>query len=274
MITAAQLRRIRPETSPADAEVAARALSTAAAEFGITTRLRLAAWLANIAHECGYRNVRENMNYSNAARLAGIFRTAFKGSAAAARPYVNNPVALANRAYANRLGNGSEASGDGWRFRGGGYIQLTGRSLYASYSPAGVNLAAHPEQIEDPLTSARAAANYWVKRGCNGPADAGDIAGTRRMVNGAAMLGLAEVQTYYQRALKALRVVEAPPAPSPPARPEQTSLWVQVLDTAGQAIPGLVVSVMVSPDGQLLVGRDGKPKITRVPEHRLGERKV
>lgn len=272
MVTAEQLRKIHPKVSGPDAELAARVLSAAAQEYGITSRLRLAAWLANIAHECGFRNIRESVYYTDPARLAAIFRTAFKGSVAAARPYVRNEIACANRVYANRLGNGNEASGDGWAFRGAGYIQLTGRDLFAAYSPVGVDLARHPERIDDPMVSARTAANYWVKRGCNAPADAGDIDGTRRMVNGAAMLGLKEVREYYQRALKVLPI-NAPTAPAKPTPAEPTTVWAQVRDTSGQPIDGLVVSIPVSSDGRLLVMADGRPKITRVPERRLGERK-
>ncbi|MXV21784.1 hypothetical protein GLX28_19370, partial [Deinococcus xianganensis] len=128
------------------------------------------------------------MYYTNAARAAGIFWTAFGGVASRAQPFMRRPEALANKVYAHRLGNGPEASGDGWRYRGGGYIQLTGRTLYGTYSPSGVGLAAHPELIERPEVSARAAALYWTQRGCNGPADRGDIDGTRRMVNGPTML--------------------------------------------------------------------------------------
>ncbi|OWL98970.1 hypothetical protein CBQ26_00490 [Deinococcus indicus] len=233
MITARQLQTIRPGTAPADAELAARVLSAAAQEYGITTRLRLAAWLANIAHECGFRNVRESVYYTDPARLAAIFRTAFRGSAAAARPYVRNEVACANRVYANRLGNGNEASGDGWAFRGAGYIQLTGRALFESYSPAGVDLSRQPERINDALVSARTAANYWVKRGCNGPADAGDINETRRMVNGPAMLGIKEVRVYYRRALAALPDTPAPAAPAPAPAPDPAPGQRRVLLSQG-----------------------------------------
>ncbi|MFC6662993.1 glycoside hydrolase family 19 protein [Deinococcus multiflagellatus] len=216
MITAAQLRRIRPGTAPADAEVAARVLSVAAAEHGITTRLRLAAWLANIAQESGFRNVREDLYYRDPTRIANIFRTAFQGSAAAARPYVLNPVALANRAYAHRLGNGSEASGDGHRYRGGGYIQLTGRAMYRAHSRPGLNLEAHPELIEDPQVSARVAASYWQRCGANAAADAGDIDRTRALVNGPAMLHRDEVRVFYRRALQALPAQVTPPPRRPP----------------------------------------------------------
>ncbi|MBZ9716204.1 hypothetical protein, partial [Deinococcus multiflagellatus] len=104
-----------------------------------------------------------------------------------------------------------------------------------------------------------------------------DIDRTRALVNGPAMLHRDEVRVFYRRALQALPAqVTPPPAPAPsaPPRPEATSMWVQVRDTAGQPIPGLVVSIAVSSDGRLLVGRDGKPKVTRVPEGRLNERTV
>lgn len=260
MITEEVLRRIRPETSRADAQVAAHVLGAAAGEYGITTRLRVATWLANIAVESGFRNVRELMYYTNAARAAGIFWTAFGGVASRAQPFMRRPEALANRVYAGRLGNGPEASGDGWRYRGGGYIQLTGRTLYGTYSPSGVDLAAHPELIERPEVSARAAALYWTQRGCNGPADRGDIDGTRRMVNGPAMLHKEEVRTYYARALAALPEVVVPPAP--PARPAPAAGLVPLLAPDGTPLPGFGrARVMVRTDGQgmkVIAVPDGK----------------
>lgn len=103
-----------------------------AAKFGITSNLRLAHFLAQCALESnGFKATVENLNYS-AQRLMQVFPKYFRGVDPAA--YANNPAKIGNRVYANRMGNGNEASGDGFKFRGRGYIQLTGKNNYTSFS--------------------------------------------------------------------------------------------------------------------------------------------
>jgi putative chitinase len=103
-----------------------------ALKFGITTNLRLAHFLAQCALEStGFTATVENLNYS-AGRLMQVFPKYFRGVDPAA--YANNPTKIGNRVYANRMGNGDEASGDGFKFRGRGYIQLTGKNNYTSFS--------------------------------------------------------------------------------------------------------------------------------------------
>ena len=94
----------------------------------------MAAAIGQFLVEAGanFHELQENMTYKSAAWIAQVFPRVFK-SEAEAEPYVNNPVALANKVYANYDGNGDEASGDGYRFHGGGLIQLTGRNEYASF---------------------------------------------------------------------------------------------------------------------------------------------
>lgn len=102
-----------------------------AAKFNITNTLRLSHFLAQCAHESGsFRAVTENLNYS-ASRLKEIFPKYFPGTTGEA--FAKNPVKIANKVYANRMGNGNEASGDGYRYRGRGYIQLTGKSNYTVF---------------------------------------------------------------------------------------------------------------------------------------------
>jgi putative chitinase len=126
-----------------------------AAEFGITTNLRLAHFLAQCALEStGFTATVENLNY-RAARLMQIFPKYFRGVDPAA--YANNPAKIANRVYANRMGNGDEASGDGFKFRGRGYIQLTGKNNYTSFSTfVGEDCVANPDLVATkyPLASA------------------------------------------------------------------------------------------------------------------------
>jgi putative chitinase len=126
-----------------------------ASKFGITTNLRLAHFLAQCALESNrFKATVENLNYS-APRLLKVFPKYFKGVDPA--PYAGNPVKIGNRVYASRMGNGNEASGDGFRFRGRGYIQLTGRNNYTSFSNfIGEDCVANPDLVATtyPLASA------------------------------------------------------------------------------------------------------------------------
>ena len=100
--------------------------------YSITNNLHLAHFLAQIAHESGeFKFVRENLNYSDSSLLR-VFPKYFNTSNVSR--YARKPEAIANRVYANRMGNGDEASGDGWRYRGRGYLQLTGKNNYKAFS--------------------------------------------------------------------------------------------------------------------------------------------
>jgi putative chitinase len=143
-----------------------------AAKFQINTPLRLAHFLAQCGHESGgFRVTQENLNYS-AKGLAGIFRKYFPSEAAAA-PYARQPQKIANKVYANRMANGSEASGDGYKFRGRGYIQLTGRDNYTQFGKAiGEDIASNPDIVASKY-SLLSAAWFWSKNGLNKLADVG-----------------------------------------------------------------------------------------------------
>jgi putative chitinase len=125
-------------------------------KFNITNPLRLSHFLSQCAHESGnFKFLRENLNYS-ADGLLKIFSKYFKDKATA-EAYARKPEKIANRVYASRMGNGDEASGDGWKFAGKGYIQLTGRSNYTEFSKfIGEDCVANPELVATkyPLSSA------------------------------------------------------------------------------------------------------------------------
>jgi putative chitinase len=165
-----------------------------AAKFQINTPLRLAHFLAQCGHESGgFRVTQENLNYS-AKGLAGIFKKYFPTEAAAA-PYARNPQKIANKVYANRMANGSEASGDGYKFRGRGYIQLTGRDNYTQFGKAiGEDMAANPDAVSSKY-ALLSAAWFWSKNGLNKLADAGSTDATvtsiTKRVNGGT-IGLAD----------------------------------------------------------------------------------
>ena len=126
------------------------------AKFGINTPLRLAHFLAQCSHESGnFKLVRENLNYS-AEGLRKIFNKYFPTDAIA-QQYARQPQKIANRVYASRMGNGNEASGDGYKYSGKGYIQLTGKDNYKAFSDfIGEDCVANPELVATkyPLTSA------------------------------------------------------------------------------------------------------------------------
>lgn len=158
-------------------------------QYGLTNARRQAHFLAQIFHESlGLSVLEENLNYS-AARLLQIFPRYFP-SEQVARQYERNPRAIANRVYANRLGNGSEASGDGWIYRGRGPIQLTGRSNYRAAGQAiGLDLEANPDALKRPEVGARVAGWFWSTRrvaglGLNVYADLDQIVIITRAING------------------------------------------------------------------------------------------
>lgn len=143
-----------------------------AAKFQINTPLRLAHFLAQCGHEsAGFKATSENLNYS-AKGLMGIFKKYFP-TEAIANAYQRNPQKIANKVYANRMLNGDEASGDGYKFRGRGYIQLTGRDNYTQFGKAiGEDIPSNPDVVSTkyPLLSA---AWFWSKNGLNKLADGG-----------------------------------------------------------------------------------------------------
>lgn len=163
-------------------------------KFGLTTGLRLAHFLAQAGHESGgFRVVNENLNYS-AKGLQGIFKKYFP-SEAIALDYAKKPQKIANRVYGGRMGNGNEASGDGFKFRGRGYIQLTGRSNYTAF---GKSIDKPIEETPDLVATEYALASaawFWSKNGLNKIADTGatDAAVTMitKRVNGGT-IGLAD----------------------------------------------------------------------------------
>lgn len=178
-------------------------LNDAFAEFDVSTPLRVAAFVAQGMEESlGFTMLRENLNYS-AEGLLKTFQKYFTPEEAAR--YAHQPQRIANRVYANRNGNGDEASGDGWKFRGGGLFQETGLDGYFKCSQAifgDGRLVNNPELIEDPVTACRAAGWFWKVNKLNQLADQEDMKGITRKVNGG-YNGLKERQDNYIKVLQA-----------------------------------------------------------------------
>jgi putative chitinase len=159
----------------------------AAAKFGITTPLRLAHFLAQCGHESGgFKAVSENLNYG-AKGLRGIFAKYFPTDALAAA-YERKPEKIANRVYASRMGNGAEASGDGYKFRGRGYIQLTGKDNYTAFDKTVEDdILANPDLVATkyPLASAGfffKSNSLWAV--CDKGADTAAVTAVTKRVNG------------------------------------------------------------------------------------------
>ena len=124
---------------------------------------------------------------------------------AEATPFARNPKALANRVYSSRNGNGDEASGDGWRYRGRGLFQLTGRANYLRAAQAlGRPYVGDPDMVGEPSDACLTAAWFWATNGGNRLIDQGDFGGTTRMINGPAMLHARERLALYQDAMSAV----------------------------------------------------------------------
>lgn len=159
------------------------ALNTAAASYDINTPQRAAAWLGQLMEECEkFQVLEESLSYS-AATLLRVFPTHF--TATEANQYANNAQAIANIVYSNRMGNGDEASGDGWRYRGRGCIQLTGKDNYAMLSKAlNYDFVSHPDDLIDPSWAALSAAWFWNTHGCNALADKQDYTNITKAING------------------------------------------------------------------------------------------
>jgi putative chitinase len=177
-----------------------------AARFGITSSLRLAHFLAQCGHESGgFRAVSENLNYS-AKGLLGIFRKYFT-NVNLAMQYERKPEKIANRVYSSRMGNGNEASGEGYKFRGRGYIQLTGKDNYRAFdATVGEDILANPDLVATKYPLASAA--FFFKRNnlwaiCDRGSSPDVVTAVTKRVNGGT-IGLADRQKHFNEYFKLL----------------------------------------------------------------------
>ncbi|GAA0417113.1 glycoside hydrolase family 19 protein [Pseudomonas veronii subsp. inensis] len=198
-ITEQQLLQILPNAGR-QAGVFVPVLNAAMGKYAIVTRLRVAAFIAQVGHESGQlTRLVENLNYS----ADGLMKTwPSRFDLVRATACARKPEQIANVVYADRMGNAGP--GDGWKYRGRGLIQVTGKTNYAACGEAlGLDLINQPELLERPQYAAMSAAWFWSANGLNTLADQGDFVKITRRINGGTN-GLADRQALYDKALKVL----------------------------------------------------------------------
>ena len=199
-----QLLTMSQTCTPAMAEKWCIPLQYTCNKFEITTPERVAGFLAQCGHESGgFRFTTEDLHY-RAEALTRVWPTRFPPGVA--ESYAMQPERIANRAYCDRMGNGDEASGDGWKYRGRGLIQLTGKDNYAAFSLGADNEAlVKPDLVAEPELAALSAGWFWQTNGLNALADNKDIVGMTRRINGGTN-GLDDRQMRYSRLISCLKV--------------------------------------------------------------------
>jgi len=175
-------------------------------QYGISDIARVSAFVAQCAHESGgFTLMQENLNYS-ADGLQKIFGKYFP-NADIAKQYARQPEKIANKVYANRMGNGDEASGEGWKFRGRGLIQLTGKQNYTKCSEAFFDdhtLLDKPDILVQPYYALNSACWFWNANNLNVLADAQDIKMMTKKINGG-FIGLEDRIKHYNHAVEILQ---------------------------------------------------------------------
>lgn len=200
-LTKEQLKQLLPKNPYIDQWH--KALSQLLPDYEINTPQRIAAFVAQCAHESGgFVFLTENLNYK-AESLTKLFGKYFP-NLAVAKEYERKPEKIANRIYANRMGNGDEASGDGYKYRGRGLIQLTGKTNYTWFA---ASLEISPEEAAEYTQTFEGAAQsacwFWETNKINAFADKGDIVGMTKRINGGT-IGLEDRKKHYEHALHVL----------------------------------------------------------------------
>lgn len=183
MITLDQLAAIFNTTSRSRLMPFIEWLNKTMVDYSINTLNREAAFIAQVGYESSeFTTIEENLNYSE-QRLLAVFPNYFNQSNVG--PYDHNPEKIANRVYANRDGNGNEASGDGWKYHGRGLIQITGKANYQSFAnEINSNLTDTISTLQTAQGAVYSAGWFWDLRKCNPLADTEDIATMTRRING------------------------------------------------------------------------------------------
>jgi len=184
-INGVQIKILSPYIKPEKADVVAKAIASCLEDGKINTPKRLAHFVAQCAQETwGFLHLTEVLFYKDAVHLLNTFPSRIHNVPDARALIAAGPVAIGNRVYAGKIGNGDEASGDGYKFRGRGFLQITGRYNYKTIGrQIGMDLEHHPEMLEDPIIAAKAAAKYWDFHACNHFADEDDLEAVTARIN-------------------------------------------------------------------------------------------
>ncbi len=185
MITIEQLLKINKNRNAKDCDYYLNALNDVLPMYKINTGIRLSHFFAQILHESGNLHYKEeNLNYS-AQALRTVFPKYFPNDEVAVA-FARKPEKIANKVYSSRMGNGNETSGDGWKFRGRGLIQLTGHDNYKMCGTAlGVDLVNNPDLLcQNPAIIVSSACWYWDSRDLNELADKDDVLAITKKING------------------------------------------------------------------------------------------
>ena len=185
-ITIEQIKKIAPGAPDKAAGEFVDTFNKWSDKFGVTTPLRAAHFISQCVHECAeLKAFEENLNYS-ADGLLKTFPKYFK-TRAEAEAYARKPEMIANRVYGGRMGNGGEASGDGWRYRGRGFIGLTGKFNYIDYTRSEFcvgDVVKNPDLVAKAPGNLKTALYFWWKNKCNQFADNDDCQGLTKRING------------------------------------------------------------------------------------------
>lgn len=200
-ISIEQLKQLLPKNSHVDQWH--EALTQLLPKYEINTTNRIAAFIAQCMHESGcFETLVENLNYG----AKGLIMTWPKRftSTELANKYARQPEMIANFVYSDRLGNGNETSGDGWKYRGRGLIQLTGKYNYQKFADAvGMELKEVPDYLETKKGATEAACLFWKNNNLNSYADNNDIKGMTKIINGG-YTGLEDRKQHYNHALNVM----------------------------------------------------------------------
>lgn len=205
MISLELLQALCPKTKSSVLAQYAEPLHEVAEYYDMYTNpKRLAGFLSQVAHESGgFTAVKENLNYS-AKGLMGTFKKYFPNEAIA-NQYQRQPEKIANKVYANRMANGDEASGDGYRFCGRGLIQLTGRANYTKFAhDLGISIEETVSYLETPNGAVSSAGWFWDNNNLNGYCDRDDFIGLTKRINGGT-IGLEDRKHHYDIVLQILQ---------------------------------------------------------------------
>jgi putative chitinase len=200
-LTVAQLKQMVPGITYADHWH--EALTQLLPDYEINTPRRVAAFIAQCAHESGgFKFLKENLNYK-AESLVKVFPKYFK-DIATAKAYEKQPAKIANKIYGGRMGNGDEASGDGYRYCGRGLIQLTGKDNYSWFAASlEISVEEAADYLETFEGAAQSACWFWENNNLNSLADRGDILAMTKKINGGT-IGLEDRIKHYNHALHVL----------------------------------------------------------------------